>query len=33
MELKDIEEFLGETSEHEIWDYVALMEFYAEVWV
>ncbi len=33
MELEDIKEFLGETSEHEVWEYVALMEYYDEVWV
>lgn len=33
MDLEKIAEFLGETSEHEIWDYVALMEYYEEVWV
>jgi hypothetical protein len=33
MELKDIEEFLGETSEHEIWDYVELLDYYEQVWI
>lgn len=33
MELDDIREFLGETSEHEVWDYVELVEYYENVWV
>ena len=33
MDLNSIAEFLGETSEHEIWDYVEIMEYYAEVWI
>jgi hypothetical protein len=33
MEREDIKEFLGETSEHEVWDYVELMEYYELVWI
>lgn len=32
MDLNSIAEFLGETSEHEVWEYVRLMEYYELVW-
>lgn len=33
MDLISIAEFLGETSEHEIWEYAQLLEFYEQVWI
>lgn len=32
-DLGKIQDFLGETSPHEIWDYVSLIEYYDLVWI
>lgn len=33
MDHSQVAEFLGETSPHEIWEYIRLMEFYELVWI